>query len=321
MPEEVTRFLAPARAGEYMVDCTLGEGGHSILFLERFPDLRLTGIDADREIMETARGRLKEFGGRIEFYRGWAQDFLSSLGAGGAPDAPQTPNDSHLPGIILLDLGVSLYHYRQGDRGFSFRSNEPLDMRIDTEIGESAAKILARSSEMEIARMLFFNANERYSRRIARAIVEARRDAPILTADALERIIWQIVPAQYRFGRIHPATKTFQALRVEANGELEKLPGLLQAAFSALRPGGKMAVIAYNSMEDRIVKRFFRSVAGLRNSEDGVKDRAMGFSVTPETPIVKKAMILTTRPVLPSQAEVKDNPPSRSAKFRVVKKL
>jgi 16S rRNA (cytosine1402-N4)-methyltransferase len=318
MPEEVIRFLAPTRAEEYMVDCTLGEGGHSDLFLERFPDLRITGIDADREIIETARGRFEEFGGRIEFYRGWAQDFLSGLGAGEAPDAQQTP---HLPGIILLDLGVSLYHYRQGDRGFSFRSNEPLDMRIDTENGESAAEILARSSEMEIARILFFNANERYSRRIARAIVEARRDAPILTADALERIIWQTVPAQYRFGRIHPATKTFQALRVEANGELEKLHGLLQAAFSALRSGGKMGVIAYNSMEDRIVKRFFRSVAGLRNSEDGLKDRAMGFSATPETPIVKKALILTTRPVLPSRVEIKNNPPSRSAKLRVVRKF
>jgi 16S rRNA (cytosine1402-N4)-methyltransferase len=194
-------------------------------------------------------------------------------------------------------------------------------MRIDTENGKSAAEILARSSEAEIADMLFYNAGERYSRRIAQAIVEARRNAPILSADALERIIWQAVPAQYRFGRLHPATKTFQALRVAANGEIEKLPGLLQAAFSALRPGGRMGVITYNSLEDRIVKRFFRSAAGLRNPEDGTKDEAAGFSATHETPIVKKALLLTPKPVLPSRAEVKSNPPSRSAKLRAVEKL
>ncbi|MDR1257072.1 MAG: 16S rRNA (cytosine(1402)-N(4))-methyltransferase RsmH [Spirochaetaceae bacterium] len=323
LPEEVIRFLAPKRAGEYMVDCTVGEGGHSALFLERFPGIRITGVDADREIIETACERLKEFGGRIEFYRGWAQDFLSALGAGEAPDVPQTPRNANLPGIILLDLGVSLYHYRQGDRGFSFRSNEPLDMRIDTESGQSAAEILARLNEEEIAHQLFYNAGERYSRRIARAVVEARRNAPVATAAALERIVWQAVPAAYRYGRLHPATKTFQALRVAANGEIEKLPGLLQAAFSALRPGGRMGVITYNSLEDRIVKRFFRSVAGLCNSAsaDGPEDGSAGFYAAPETPIVKKALLVTPKPALPSRTEVMANPPSRSAKLRVVEKL
>jgi 16S rRNA (cytosine1402-N4)-methyltransferase len=194
-------------------------------------------------------------------------------------------------------------------------------MRIDTESGQSAAEILKHSSEEEIAGLLFYNAGERYSRRIARAVAGARRDAPIATAAALERIVWQAVPPAYRFGRLHPATKTFQALRVAANGEVEKLPGLLRAAFSALRPGGRMGVITYNSLEDRIVKRFFRSVAGLRNPKDGTKDEDAGFHATPETPIVKKALLLTPKPALPSRAEVKSNPPSRSAKLRVAEKL
>ncbi|MDR0383662.1 MAG: 16S rRNA (cytosine(1402)-N(4))-methyltransferase RsmH [Spirochaetaceae bacterium] len=317
LPEEVIRFLAPQEAGEYMIDCTLGEGGHSALFLGRFPDVRITGIDADKEVLEAARERLKEFGGRIEFYRGWAQDFLSRFGTERVSDAPR---GTVSPGIILLDLGVSLYHYRQGDRGFSFRSDEPLDMRIDTENGLSAAEILARFSEAEIAGLLFFNAGERHSRRIARAIVEARRKVPVASADMLERIVWDAVPAACRHGRLHPATKTFQALRVAANGEIEKLPGLLQAAFNALRQGGRMGVITYNSLEDRVVKRFFRAAAGFRNGTqaDGCRN---GFYATPEMPIVKKALLLTPKPALPSKAEVQSNPPSRSAKLRALEKL
>jgi 16S rRNA (cytosine1402-N4)-methyltransferase len=289
-----------------MVDCTLGEGGHSAVFLERFPDLRITGIDADKEIIEVARERLKEFGGRIDFYRGWAEDFLSLTGVGETPGAL---NDDRLPGIILLDLGVSLYHYQKGDRGFSFRTDEPLDMRIDTESGPSAAEILASYSEAELADILFFNAEERYSRRIARAVAETRRQAAVTTASALERIVWDAVPAAYRHGRVHPATKTFQALRAEVNGELKKLPGLLEAAFSALRPGGRLGVVTFNSLEDRIVKKKFREKA------------SPVFHEGSETPIVKEALLLTPKPALPSREEVKANPPSRSAKLRALLKL
>jgi 16S rRNA (cytosine1402-N4)-methyltransferase len=310
MPEEVLRFLVSESFtqdgnGEYMIDCTLGEGGHSAVFLRRFPDLRITGIDADKDIINVARARLKEFGGRIEFYRGWAQDFLSGFGAGEAPE-----NAARLPSIILLDLGVSLYHYEKGDRGFSFRGAEPLDMRIDTGSGLSAAEIIARGSEAEIADMLFFNAGERYSRRIARAITEARRQTAITSAAVLEQLVWNAVPSARRHGKIHPATKTFQALRVEVNGELEKLPGLLKAAFNALRPGGRVGVITFNSLEDRIVKRFFRS-----------KARGKGLDAVSETPIEKEALLLTVKPALPSMEEIKANPPSRSAKLRVLEKI
>jgi 16S rRNA (cytosine1402-N4)-methyltransferase len=308
LPEELVRFLATerlaAKAEEYMVDCTLGEGGHSAVFLSRFPNLQVTGVDADKEIINVARERLKEFGGRIEFYRGWAQDFLSRLGAGEAPGT--------LPGIILLDLGVSLYHYQKGDRGFSFRGTEALDMRIDTESSPSAAEILASYSEAALADMLFFNAEERYSRRIARAVVEARRRAAISDACTLERLVWEAVPAACRHRRLHPATKTFQALRVEVNGELKKLPGLLRSAFSALRPGGRLGVITFNSLEDRIVKNFFR---------DRATGGGNGFSRLSGTPILKEALLLTVKPVTPSRKEAEANPPSRSAKLRALEKL
>jgi 16S rRNA (cytosine1402-N4)-methyltransferase len=289
-----------------MVDCTLGEGGHSAAFLSRFPGLRITGIDADKEIIKVARERLKEFDGRIEFYNGWAQDFLRAPGAG---EAPGSFFSNGLPGIILLDLGVSLYHYQKGDRGFSFRGTEALDMRIDTESGPSAAEILASYSEAALADMFYFNAGERYSRRIARAVVEARRKAALTDTSALEKLIWEAVPASYRHRRLHPATKAFQALRVEVNGELKNLPGLLEAAFSALRPGGRLGVITFNSLEDRIVKNFFRGAA------------LCGFHGTPDTPIVKKALLLTPKPVGPSREELEQNPPSRSAKLRALLKM
>jgi 16S rRNA (cytosine1402-N4)-methyltransferase len=328
MPEEVLRFLVSESFtqdgnGEYMIDCTLGEGGHSAVFLRRFPDLLITGIDADKDIINVARERLKEFGGRIEFYRGWAQDFLSGLGAGEAPENLPAPR---LPSIILLDLGVSLYHYEKGDRGFSFRGAEPLDMRIDTGSGLSAAEILDRRSEAEIADMLFFNAGERYSRRIARAIAETRRRTALTSAAALERLVWDAVPAAYRHGKIHPATKTFQALRVEVNGELKKLPGLLSAAFEALRPGGRLGVITFNSLEDRIVKVFFRVKSAGKRFDGFFAGSAgyaggKGFDETSETPIEKEALLLTAKPVQPLMEEIKTNPPSRSAKLRALEKI
>lgn len=314
LPEETASLLAPKRAGEYMLDCTLGEGGHSELFLRRFPDLRITGIDADGAILEAARERLKGFGGRMEFYHGWSRDFLDGLrGADGA----------ERPGIILLDLGVSLYHYEKSGRGFSFRRNEPLDMRIDTEKGVSAAEILARYGEKELADLLYANAEERYSRRIARAIVEARRKTPIADTEALERVVWNAVPASQR-RRTHPATKTFQALRIAVNGELEGLPGLLEAAFAVLRTGGRMGVITFHSLEDRIVKNFFRAIANGRLTEAGADaGGAVGgaFGTGAKTPIKKEALLLTRKPVLPSREEVRANAPSRSAKLRVVEKI
>jgi 16S rRNA (cytosine1402-N4)-methyltransferase len=320
MPEEVVEHLVPKNfttngTGEHMIDCTLGEGGHSAVFLKRFPDLHITGIDADKNIINTARERLKEFGGRIEIHRGWAQDFLSNFGKG---ETPEKAANTRQPSIILLDLGVSLYHYEKGDRGFSFRGTEPLDMRIDTESELYAAKILARYSEQELANMLYHNAEEHHSRRIARAIAETRQRTPIENAAALEKLIWDAVPAPYRRGRIHPATKTFQALRVEVNGELEKLPGLLDAAYNTLRPGGRLGVISFNSLEDRIVKHFFRAKTAGKHHKSNRNSK--NFDTNIETPIRKEALLLTTKPAQPSREEIKTNPPSRSAKLRALEK-
>ncbi|MDR2536896.1 MAG: 16S rRNA (cytosine(1402)-N(4))-methyltransferase RsmH [Treponema sp.] len=299
---ETLRLLAPRTpqgAGELMVDATVGEGGHSFAFLSRFPELRVIGVDADPEIQAVAKERLKEFGGRVSFYTGWSQDFFAEL-----------PEQGVQPDTILIDLGISLYHYEKSGRGFSFLNDEALDMRLDR-TGRSAAKLIASLSERELADLLYYNAEERYSRRIARAIVEARARATISSSAALADIVARAVPSNER-GR-HPATKTFQALRIAVNGELERLPALLDAALRALAVGGRMGVITFHSLEDRIVKNFFRE-----KSRDCIS--------SPSTPIDRdkghRIMELLTRKGLVAEAdEIKQNPPSRSARLRVIEKI
>jgi 16S rRNA (cytosine1402-N4)-methyltransferase len=293
--EETIQLLAPRQSGELMIDATLGEGGHSYTFLSRFPDLRIIGIDADKDIQNIARKRLAEFGNRIEWYTGWSQDFFSSL----------QPESRH-PDTILIDLGISLYHYRKAERGFSFLQDEPLDMRIDTADGVTAADLIAGLSEQKLADLLYANGEERYSRRIARRI---KAQGKITSSKVLAEIVAQAVPPAYRYSPVHPATKTFLALRIAVNRELERLPPLLEAALDALKPGGRMGVIAFHSLEDRIVKNFFR--------EKGKN--------TPNTPIHKKekrgiVSLLSRKGVVPGTEEVRNNPPSRSARLRVVEK-
>jgi 16S rRNA (cytosine1402-N4)-methyltransferase len=299
--EETLSYLAPRSADEWMIDATVAEGGHSYAFLSRFGDLRILGIDADGGLLQKARERLGEFGDRIRFFRGWSQDYFASLSA-----------DSERPDTILIDLGVSMSHYEESGRGFSFRRDEPLDMRIDTGGGETAADLIARLSEKDLADMFFRNAEERYSRRIARAIVENRSRGAISGAAALADIVSRAVPPEYRRGRAHPATKVFQALRIEVNGELLKLPGLLESALVALKAGGRMGVISFHSLEDRGVKHFFR-------------EKNKVCSCPPETPICKcegrQVNLVTRKAVAPGPEELRSNPPSRSAKLRVVEKL
>jgi 16S rRNA (cytosine1402-N4)-methyltransferase len=300
--EETIQFLAPRSAGELMVDATLGEGGHSCAFLSRFPDLKIAGIDADRDIQEVARKRLGEFGDRIYFYTGWSHEFFSDL-----------PRNIKRPDTILIDLGVSMYHYEKAGRGFSFRKDEFLDMRIDPARGLTAADLIARLSEKDLADLLYKNAEERYSRRIARAIVQARSRGTISSSAALAELVAGAVPAACRRGGIHPATRTFQALRAEVNLELSRLPDLLEAALSALEPGGRMGVISFNSLEDRIIKNFFR-------------EKNKDCTCPPEAPICRcegrrMLTILTRKAISPADDEVQKNPPSRSAKLRVVEKV
>ncbi|MCL2067436.1 MAG: 16S rRNA (cytosine(1402)-N(4))-methyltransferase RsmH [Treponema sp.] len=300
--EETMEYLAPRGSDELMVDATQGEGGHSFAFLSRFPDLRIAGVDVDASIQAVAKERLKGFGARVYFYSGWAQDFFAEY-----------PSTLKRPDTILIDLGVSLYHYMKSNRGFTFRGNEELDMRLDISGGVTAAQLLGRLPEKDLADLLYNNADERYSRRIASLIVKERQKGTITTTAALASIVEKAVPASYRNGQIHPATRTFQALRIAVNGELSRLSGLLEGALRVLEPGGRLGVISFHSLEDRIVKVFIRTMN---------KD----CTCPPGAPICRcegrrSVNILTKKGIVPSPEEVKANPPSTSARLRVVEKV
>jgi 16S rRNA (cytosine1402-N4)-methyltransferase len=298
--EESIRCLAPRNGGELMVDATLGEGGHSHAFLSRFPELKIIGVDVDPNIQEIARERLKGFGERIRFHTGWAQDFFKAW-----------PAELKRPDSILIDLGISLFHYEKSGRGFSFRRDEALDMRLDPRRGPGAAELIATLGERELADLLFRNAEERYSRRIAGAIVEARKRGALRSSRALGELVEQAVPASYRNGAIHAAAKTFMALRIAVNGELSRLGELLEAALLVLKPGGRLGVISFHSLEDRIVKEFFRQ-------------KSRDCTCPPEAPIHRNnraLVVLTPKGLSPTEAEKRANPPSRSARLRVAEKI
>ena len=286
----------------FMVDSTLGEGGHSFAFLNRYKNLRIIGLDADQKIQARAKERLSCFGDRMNFHLGWFNDFYANY-----------PDNLPKPNLILFDLGISVFHYERSGRGFSFRYDEELDMRLNDSEGKSASDIVNTMREEELANLIFNYSEERYSRRIARAIVENRQLAPISNSKTLAQIIYDCVPAPYRHGGIHPATKTFQALRIAVNAELNRLPEALCSAFNVLEVGGKMGVITFHSLEDRIVKNTFRNWAKV-------------CSCPPEQPICTcggspKVELLTRKPIGPTEEEVKVNSPSRSAKLRVIRKL
>ena len=300
--EETIRYLAPRGERELMVDATMGEGGHSHAFLSRFPDLSVIGIDADPAIQAVARERLAEFGSRVQFHTGWAQDFFAAYPAG-----------LKRPNTVLADLGISLFHYEKSGRGFSFAGDEQLDMRLDTSNGLSAAQLLARMPESDIADILYRNSGERYSRRIARAIVQARKAGALATNAALADVVKGAVPAAYRHGPIHPATRTFMALRIAVNGELSRLPELLEGAFDVLEPGGRLGIISFHSAEDRVVKNFFRQ----KNKD---------CSCPPQTPTCTcggkaPAKTLTGKGLTAGEEEIRRNPPSRSARLRAAEKI
>lgn len=303
---ECLEYLSPVgeafEKNAVMIDSTLGEGGHSFNFLSKYENLKIIGLDADKVIQAKARERLACFGERMNFFNGWFNDFYANY-----------PDNLPKPNLILFDLGISVFHYERSGRGFSFRYDEPLDMRLNDSEGKSASDIVNTMREEELANLIFNYSDERYSRRIARAIVENRQLAPITNSKALAQIIYDCVPAPYRHGGIHPATKTFQALRIAVNAELNRLPEALHSAFNVLQVGGKMGVITFHSLEDRIVKNTFRNWAKV-------------CSCPPEQPICTcggspKVELLTRKPIGPTEEEVKENSPSRSAKLRVIRKL
>lgn len=285
-----------------MIDSTLGEGGHSFNFLSKFENLKIVGLDADKVIQAKAKERLSCFGDRMNFFNGWFNDFYANY-----------PSEYEKPDLILFDLGISVFHYEKSDRGFSFRYDEKLDMRLNAESEKSAADLVNELSETELADMIYLYGEEKLSRRIAKAIVDARSGGKIESSKALAEIIWNCVPANYRYGQIHPATRTFQALRIAVNGELKRLPKALSDAFACLKPGGKMGVITFHSLEDRIVKNYFRNLGKQCVCPPEVAVCRCGGSECAE--------ILTRKPVCPTEEEIKANSPSRSAKLRVIRKI
>ncbi|MDT3389720.1 MAG: 16S rRNA (cytosine(1402)-N(4))-methyltransferase RsmH [bacterium] len=283
MQNEVLSFLNPGDKEALLVDCTLGEGGHSNLFLQRYPKLHVIGLDRDCRIMEKAKNRLAPYGDRFQARNIWFDEFWKNY------DGPAVD-------YVLFDLGISVFHYEESGRGFSFKRPEKLDMRLDVDGALDAAQVVNTYDEKSLADLIYNYGEERYSRRIAAAICSYRQTKQIEYTDELADIIWDAVPNEYRHRRIHPATKTFQALRIEINGELDRIEPALEGAVKALKPGGRIAVITFHSLEDRPVKWFFK------NHENILE-------------------ILTKKPLEPTQEECDANPPSRSAKLRVVEKL
>lgn len=292
----------PFESSAYMIDSTLGEGGHSFNFLSKYPTLKIKGLDADSVIQTRAKERLSPFGERMSFYNGWFNDFYRNF-----------PSDAERPNLILFDLGISVFHYERSGRGFSFRHDEVLDMRLNSETTESAADVVNTMEEQKLANMIYLYSDEKYSRRIASEICRVRQTSRIESTKQLADIIFNAVPAKYRHGNIHPATRTFQALRIQVNSELSRLPEAIHDAFNVLAPMGKLGVITFHSLEDRIVKNYFRNLG-------------KQCVCPPEVPVCNCggtpcAEVLTRKPVEPTEEEVRTNSPSRSAKLRVVRKL
>ena len=308
--EELLSFLVPRRDDALMLDCTLGEGGHAEAFLARYPGISYIGIDADPAIQAKARERLSPFAGRVAYRLGYFDEVLADRGAGlGEPD------------LILFDLGVSMFHFAESGRGFGHGKDEDLDMRLSPEAPRSAARILAEEREEEIARLIYEYGEERMSRRIARAIVEARKTGGIATTGALAEAVWNAVPPAYRHGRIHPATRTFQALRIAVNDELGRVERGIRRAVSLLAPRGRIAVISFHSLEDRIAKNVLRELADRRSAGGGYSAYANSpipvGEGRPAEPILE---LVTKKPVVPGLEEISRNFASRSAKLRVASK-
>jgi 16S rRNA (cytosine1402-N4)-methyltransferase len=287
LADETMRFLRPEQGGIF-VDCTVGLGGHARLLLQRGA-ARVIGLDRDRQALTLAQTILAPWADRVDLVHADFRalgDVLDRLGIRAVDGT-------------LADLGVSSMQLESPGRGFSFQRDEPLDMRMDVSAGDTAADILARSDERAIADAIHEFGEERYSRRIARAIVRARREEAIETTGRLAAIVRRAVP-QRGYARIDPATRTFQALRIWVNRELDGLDRFLETALGRLRAGARLVVIAFHSLEDRIVKHTLRALE--KSGEIGVS-------------------VLTRKPIVPTEDEVQRNPRARSAKLRAAERV
>jgi 16S rRNA (cytosine1402-N4)-methyltransferase len=302
--DEVLASLDP-RTGSSIADCTVGGGGHADRLLEASsPDGRLLGLDADRAAISEAQHVLAQYGDRVVLRQA---NFAAIYEI--AREEELVPLDA-----VLFDLGLSSYQLADPSRGFSFMADAPPDMRFDEDRGVPALELIDRTSERELAGILSTFGEERRAGRIAKAIVAARAEGRLVSAADLARVVAAAAPARGAdAGRIHPATRTFQALRIAVNRELEVLGAGLAGGLAALRPGGRMAVISYHSGEDRIVKRFMA-----RESRDCVED--------PPPPVctcghVAQLRVLHRRGITPTEDEIRRNRRARSARLRVAEKL
>jgi 16S rRNA (cytosine1402-N4)-methyltransferase len=286
MTREIVALLRPDRGGVY-VDCTVGLGGHSRALLEAGAS-RVVGLDRDLDALAAAHESLAQWADRVELAHADYRDLPRVLDARGIEQVAGA----------LADLGVSSMQLDAANRGFSFRRDEPLDMRMDRSQGPTAAQLLRDVDEHALADVIFQYGEERFSRRIARAIVAARAEAAVQTTGQLAQIVRRAVPRK-GYQRIDPATRTFQTLRIWVNRELEGLDAFLAAAAERLLTGARLAVISFHSLEDRIVKHVFRAL-----ERGGAALR-----------------IVTKRPLVPSEAEVEANPRARSAKLRAIERV
>ena len=285
MAGEVEEFLSP-RPGQVIIDCTVGEGGHAARLLARLdPGGVLIGLDRDVSVLRIARDKLSGYGEMVRLEQANYTGVKEALDRAGLEAADG----------VLFDLGVNSAQLDNAERGFSFQKDGPLDMRMDAGEGRTAADLVNRLDRRELEYLIRGYGEERFAGRISRHIVEERSRSPIRTTGRLAEIISRAVPGR---GKIHPATRTFQALRLAVNRELENLEQALPAAREVLRPGGRICLIAFHSLEDRIVKHTFR-----RWAEEG------------------KVRILTAKPVRPSEEETRTNPRARSARLRAAEKL
>lgn len=290
LAEEICQWLSPKPGGIY-VDCTLGVGGTSLKILQSSGNnAYILGLDRDPEALAYAEKNLEPYRSQVKLFNGNYSHLMEFANQAGF---------ERVDGVVF-DLGVSSLQLDRPERGFSFASDGPLDMRMNQTQGPTAADLVKVLPEKELADLFFVCGEERFSRRIARAIVEARKTYALDTTHALVAVIKGAVPSSYRKGRIHCATRTFQALRIRVNQELDLLQPALQSAVSLLKEGGRVCVVAFHSLEDRIVKHTFRAMAG--------KDHP---SIT----------ILTKKPVTADQREIEQNPRARSAKLRVAQRL
>lgn len=288
LQKEVLEYLDP-KPNQNFIDCTIGEGGHSLAILEKTsPNGKVLGIDQDQEQIENCRARMANFKKRLIL----VCDNFANL-----KEIVKKKNFGNVSGI-LFDLGMSSWHLEKSGRGFSFLKNEPLDMRYNLQNPLTAEKILNEWSIGEIEKILKIYSQEKFAKKIAKKIGEIRKIKKIKSTFQLVEIIKKVIPRRYQRKKIHPATKTFQALRIATNNELENLEKVLPQALEVLKKGGRLVIISFHSLEDRIVKKFFKEE-------------------------FKKGClkILTKKPISPTKEEILFNPHSRSAKLRASIKI